>query len=70
MLDGSNSDLDETISNDLIIEWEEDLSFDNNEDGNPENDWYVSTNTLATLTTMIWDAPGDVTIKVRVCDGM
>tara|TARA_B100000459_G_scaffold46969_1_gene24541 strand:- start:554 stop:4732 length:4179 start_codon:yes stop_codon:yes gene_type:complete len=70
VLDGSNSDRDETISNDLVIEWEEDLSFDKNEDGDPENDWYVSTNSLATLTTMSWDTPGDVTVKVRVCDGM
>ncbi len=70
VLDGSNSDRDEAISNDLIIEWEQDILRDADEDGIVDNDWFTSTNTLATLATVVWDDPGEPVLRVRVCDGM
>ena len=70
VLDGSNSDRDETISNDLIVEWEQDILTDADGDEVVDNDWFTSTNTLVTLATVVWDDPKDVIIRVRVCDGM
>ena len=70
VLDGSNSDRDETISNDLIVEWEQDILTDADGDEGVDNDWFTSTNTLVTLATVVWDDPKDVIIRVRVCDGM
>lgn len=70
VLDGSNSDRDETISNDLIIEWEQDLLTDADGDEIVDNDWFTSTNSLVTLATMVWEDPKDAILKVRVCDGM
>ena len=70
VLDGSNSDRDEAISNDLVVEWEQDILRDADGDEIVDNDWFVSTNTLVTLATVVWDDPTDATLKVRVCDGM
>ena len=70
VLDGSNSDRDETISNDLIVEWEQDILTDADGDEVVDNDWFTSANTLVTLATVVWDDPKDVIIRVRVCDGM
>ena len=70
ILDGSNTDRDETISNDLIIEWEQDLLTDKDGDGVVDNDWFTSSNTLVTLTTIVWADSGEVIVSVKVCDGM
>ena len=70
VLDGSNFDRDETISNELVIEWEKDLLNDEDEDGIADNDWFVSTNSIPTLETVVWDDPKETILKVRVCDGM
>ena len=70
VLDGSNSNRDETISNDLIVEWEQDILFDQDEDGIPDNDWFTSSNSLVTLVTIVWEEPGEAILRVKVCDGM
>ena len=70
VLDGSNSNRDETISNDLIVEWEQDILFNQDEDGIPDNDWFTSSNSLVTLVTIVWEEPGEAILRVKVCDGM
>jgi hypothetical protein len=70
VLDGSNSDRDETISNDLIVEWEQDILDDADGDGVLDNDWFVSSNNIVTLATVVWDEPTDAILRVKVCDGM
>jgi len=70
VFDGSNSDRDETISNDLIVEWEKDLLNDEDGDGMLDNDWFSSNESIATLVTVVWDEPKETILKVRVCDGM
>ena len=68
VLDGSNSDRDDTISNDLIVKWEKDLFSD--EDGTGFwHDWVISTVRSNPLEA-IWDEPKETILKVRVCDGM
>ena len=70
VLDGSNADRDDTISNELVIKWETDILNDEDEDGIADNDWFVSTNSIPTLETVVWDDPKETILKVRVCDGM
>jgi PKD repeat protein len=70
VLDGSNSDRDETISNDLVVEWEQDILDDADEDGILDNDWFVSSNSIVTLATVVWEDPTDAILRVKVCDGM
>ena len=70
VLDGSNSDRDDTISNDLIIEWEQDLLTDQDEDGILDNDWVTYDEGLVTLATLVWENPGETILRVKVCDGM
>ena len=70
VLDGSNSDRDETISNDLTVEWEQDILDDADGDGILDNDWFVSSNNIVTLATVVWDDPTDAILRVKVCDGM
>lgn len=70
VLDGSNSDRDDTISNDLIIEWEQDILNDKDEDGILDNDWVTYDEGLVTLATLVWENPGETILRVKVCDGM
>ena len=69
--DGSNSDVDQQISNTLQVSWELDDTVDEDGDGVLDNDWEFSSDGPESLRfTHIYDHTGEVTVRVQVCDGM
>ena len=68
--DGSISERDERISTELSVRWDFDVDVDENENGDPRDDWVlpIAGSTVRAIST--WEATGYYTVLVEVCDGM
>ena len=68
--DGSITERDERILTELSVRWDFDIETDDDENGDPADDWLtpVPGSTVRTINT--WEVTGFYTVLVEVCDGM
>ena len=68
--DGSILERDERISNEYTVRWEFDIETDQDNDGDPANDWVGTTAGSMERAIHVYDETGFYTLMVQVCDGM
>ena len=68
--DGSISDRDETLNSVLQIRWDMDIEIDEDNNGNPADDWIEPQSGSETRIIGIWDEIGTYTIRLEVCDSV
>ena len=68
--DGSITDRNQTILTQLTVRWDFDIETDENENGDPADDWEEPTPGSSVRAINTWDATGFYTILIEVCDGM
>ena len=68
--DGSISDRDESLNPDLIVRWDLDIEVDENQNGDPADDWVDPLPGSTTRVSAAYDQAGAYTLKLEVCDGL
>ena len=70
VLEMTTNDRDERILSNIIVKWEYDIDFDEDENGNPADDWVTPSGADGIRVSASWDEVGISTVRVSVCDGM
>ena len=68
--DGSISDRDESLNPDLTVRWDLDIEVDENQNGDPADDWVDPLPGSTTRVSAAYDQPGAYTLKLEICDGL
>jgi hypothetical protein len=66
----ATTDRDERILSNIIVRWEYDIDFDEDDNGNPADDWVTPSGADGIRVSASWDEVGISTVRVSVCDGM
>ncbi len=70
MEDGSITERDERILTELSIRWDFDIDVDDDENGNPRDDWVLPLAGSSTRAIHTYEKTGYYTVLIEVCDGM
>jgi hypothetical protein len=68
--DGSISDRDESLNPDLVVRWDLDIEVDENENGDPADDWVDPLSGSTSRISATYEDPGVYTLMIQVCDGL
>ncbi len=68
--DGLHTDRDQRISSAIVVLWESDIEFDEDENGDAADDWLTPSGADGIRIATSWEEVGVSTIRVSVCDGM
>ena len=66
--DGSMEDCDTMIMSGVTVQWDFDLDTDENNDGDPTNDWVDPLSEDSFRTFGLWESPGRYTVRIVACD--
>jgi PKD repeat protein len=68
--DGLHTDRDERISSNIVVQWEFDVNFDDDGNGDTADDWISPSGADGIRVAASWDNEGITIVRVSVCDGM
>ena len=70
MEDGSITERDERILTQFSVRWDFDTETDEDENGNPADDWVLPIAGSSVRAIHTWENTGFYTVLVEICDGM
>ena len=68
--DGSITERDERILTQFSVRWDFDTETDEDENGNPADDWVLPIAGSSVRAIHTWENTGFYTVLVEICDGM